>query len=706
MRMPNGAEAGVAEYGIVLPQAPRFLAVVDDPWPPARVGPMCGIAGIISRGGLPADAEARARRMLGAIRHRGPDQFGLFLGPRAVLGSARLSIIDLAGGQQPIGTVDRRHWIVFNGEIFNYVELRRSMEARGHRFQTQSDTEVLLQLIVAEGPSGLRRLNGQFAFALYDAVAGELFLARDRLGVRPLFFTEHRGAWYFGSEVKSLLSGIGERASLNPEAVGEVFTYWSVLPGRSVFSGIHELPPAHWLRWKEGGTHLERYWDCDFDRESTASAPRPHSAGEWKEELKHRLVEATRIRLRADVPVGAYLSGGLDSSLLAAIVRSSTSTPLRTFSIAFADPRFDEREHQVRMAAHLGTDHEVVEATHADIGHAFPAVVRHTETPILRTAPVPLYLLAQQVRARGFKVVLTGEGADEFLGGYDIFKEAAVRQFWARAPASARRPRLLERLYPDIFPPGTAATGMMKAFFGQGLTEVDSLVYSHAIRWRNAKRLRRFFDPAAGVAEPSPPADVLAPWLPAGFRRWDSLARSQYMEITLFLSHYLLSSQGDRVSMAHSIEGRHPYLDVRLVEWCNHLPSGLKRQGLREKVLLRAVGRDFLPAPICQRLKRPYRAPIARSFFHPSTPEYVGELLSDSALRATGLFLPRAVARLCEKAEAGGDLSETDDMALAGVLSTQLVHHWFAERPPENAPVTDRDDVIIHRDPMMPCADL
>lgn len=656
---------------------------------------MCGIAGMISRERLPGDAEERVRRMLGAIRHRGPDQFGLFLGRRAVLGSARLSIIDLAGGQQPMGTGDGRHWIVFNGEIFNYLELRHELERDGHQFETESDTEVLLRLFAVEGPDCLQRLNGQFAVAIYDAVAGELFLARDRLGVRPLFFTERDGRWLFGSEVKCLLAGSGASASLDPAGVGQVFTYWSTLPGRTVFEGIHELPAGHWLRWSAGGVERRCYWHSSFGKAGLASTGGPASMGEWKEVLHDKLVGATRLRLRADVPVGAYLSGGLDSSLIASIVRRCTSTPLRTFSIAFTDRRYDERAHQERMAAFLGTDHEVVEATQADIGAVFPEVIRHTETPVLRTAPAPMFLLSRRVRERGFKVVLTGEGADEFLGGYDIFKEALVRRFWARQPDSTRRARLLERLYPDVFDGGSAGSAMVRSFFGQGLGDVGAPAYSHAIRWRNARRLWRFFSAAASALATSPvtPEAAVAPLLPAGWERWGLLERGQQLEANLFLSQYLLSSQGDRVAMAHSVEGRHPFLDVGLVEWCHRLPSKLKIRGLEEKVLLRALGRDFLPPEIWQRPKRPYRAPIATSFFHAGAPDYVEELLSESALRVTGMFQPSAVEGLRRKAAAGGALGETDEMALAGILSTQLVHHWFADQAPAAVPVGGRDDV-------------
>jgi asparagine synthase (glutamine-hydrolysing) len=658
---------------------------------------MCGIAGIYGAGnGLPADAEGRVRAMLGSIRHRGPDQFGLYLDSRTVLGSARLSIIDLGGGQQPIATADGRHWIVFNGEIFNYLELREELEREGCRFQTHTDTEVLLQLFVRQGFECLNRLNGQFAFAVFDAVADTLFLARDRLGVRPLFYCRAGGALYFGSEIKCLLAGTGEGASLDPSAVGQVFTFWGPLPGRTVFQGIEELPAGHWMRCRAGAFEIGRYWSANFDEVGSGGPPTTDDV--LKEELKDLLVAATRIRLRADVPVGAYLSGGLDSSLIASVVRQYTSNHLKTFSIAFTDERFDESRFQARMAQHLGTEHEVVEATHADIGRVFPEVVWHAETPLLRTAPAPMYLLSRRVHGAGYKVVLTGEGADEFLAGYDLFKEAKVRRFWARRPDSRWRHRLLERLYPDVFHQGQAGMEYVKAFFGSGLTDTGSPDYSHAIRWRNGRRLWRFLSPEALAAcGGESPATSIRPFLPARFDSWRPLQQAQYLEISFFFSQYLLSSQGDRVAMANSVEGRYPFLDIRLVEWCNRLPPRLKLKGLEEKWLLRQLGKEWLPAEIWQRTKRPYRAPIQRGFFHERAPAYVGERLSEEAVRRSGLFQPAAVSRLAAKAAAGGPLGETDEMALAGILSTQLLHYWFAQSRPAQIPIGPDDDVKICR---------
>ncbi|MCL4180309.1 MAG: asparagine synthase (glutamine-hydrolyzing), partial [Verrucomicrobia bacterium] len=466
---------------------------------------MCGIAGILNLTGAEAPSESSLSSMLGMIRHRGPDQFGMYLGDRVGIGNARLSIIDLGGGQQPIPNEDQAIWVVYNGEIFNYVELRAELEAKGHRFSTHCDTEVVAHAYEEYGPDCLTRFNGQFAVAVWNERERSLFLGRDRLGVRPLFYTECNGRLLFGSEIKAILACPEVPRALDPVALDEVFTYWSPQTPRTSFRGIFELPPGHYLVARDGDIQIHPYWDLlsTFDVGRSTLDVRPaRSIDDYADEFRSLLTDAVRIRLRADVPVGAYLSGGLDSSTIAAVVRNLGVSHLDTFSIAFNDPKFDESEHQRKMARFLGTDHQVVQATHADIGRVFPEVIWHTETPILRTAPAPMFLLSKLVHDRNYKVVLTGEGADEFLGGYDIFKESMVRRFWARRPESQWRPALLRRLYPDIGGLSTASAAYLRAFFGQGLTETDRADYSHMIRWRNTRRGTRFFsrELAAAIA--------------------------------------------------------------------------------------------------------------------------------------------------------------------------------------------------------------
>jgi asparagine synthase (glutamine-hydrolysing) len=632
---------------------------------------MCGIAGILNRRSLDAVPVETIGQMIATLVHRGPDEFGLYRDSHVALGSARLSIVDLAGGQQPMANEDGTLWVVFNGEIFNHVELRPGLEARGHRFGTHSDTEVILHLYEEYGPDCLKHLNGQFAIALWDAHHNSLFLARDRMGIRPLFYTTTANQLIFGSEVKAILAAPGVKAELDPEALRQVFTFWSVLAPRSMFRDICELPPGHFMIARGSDVEVRSYWSLDF----TEARPR-RADDDYLEELSAGLVDAARIRLRADVPVGAYLSGGLDSSLVASLVRQHTHR-LDTFSIAFSDAAFDERGHQRQMAAFLGTQHQEITCTPEDIGRVFPDVIWHTETPILRTAPAPMYLLSALVRRHGYKVVLTGEGADELLAGYDLFKEMKIRRFWARQPESQLRPLLLQRLYPDI--PRLAENRVFAAvFYRQGLQATASPYYSHQIRWGSGARLRRFL--AEGMIADAAGASFPA-HLPSTFADWSDLAKAQYLEITTFLWPYLLSAQGDRVAMAHSVEGRYPFLDYRVVDFCNRLPADLKLRGLHDKWLLRQLGRRTLPAEIWQRRKQPYRAPIQRSFMNSSRDtDYVRELLAPAAVRKAGYFQSAPVERLVRKAMALGQLSAADEMALVGILSTQLVDHLFLRR--------------------------
>jgi len=663
---------------------------------------MCGIAGILNLDQSDSPREGSLRQMLAMIRHRGPDQFGIYLDDDVGLGNARLSIIDLGGGQQPIGNEDGNLWIVYNGEVFNHGELRTELEARGHRFTTHTDTEVILHLFEDQGPECLSRLNGQFAIAIWDRRRRSLFLARDRLGVRPLFYTRTGDVLIFGSEVKAILSDLRVRAEIDPVALDQIFTFWSPLSPRTCFRGVQELPPGHFLLAQDGQVRVTAYWQPEFLLETEPIPQR--SELEYLDELRALLVDAVKIRLRADVPVGAYLSGGLDSSLIAAFIRQAGQDQLDTFSISFSDPQFDESAFQLRMARFLGTEHQVVHATHADIGRIFPEVIWHTETPILRTSPAPMFLLSRLVQNRNYKVVLTGEGADEFLGGYDIFKEAKVRRFWARQPASTWRPRLFQKLYPDIQGLRGGGNAMLAAFFGEGLTDVDAPDYSHSIRWRNTRRTRRFFSSDLNEAfRCACTSGRHAIYYPDQFSQWGAVERSQYLEISIFLSQYLLSAQGDRMGMAHSVEGRFPFLDYRVVEFCNRLPARLKLRGLQEKYLLKQIGRECLPPEIWCRSKRPYRAPIHRSFFNDTPLDYVREILEPAALRSAGLFNPQAVSQLAAKIGSNRPVSETDEMALVGIISSQLVHQQFVSGFRRASALSAGDDVKVvdhQREPM------
>ena len=654
---------------------------------------MCGIAGLLSPAGRRPPAEDELRRMIGALSHRGPDGEGVYrdapAGQAAIgLAHSRLAIGDLAGGPQPLANEDDSVWVVFNGEIFNHVELRAELMARGHRFRTQSDTEVLVHLYEELGEHFVDRLNGQFAIALWDGRRRELLLARDRTGIRPLFHATVEGRLAFASEAKALFALPELPRALDPHALAEIFTFWAPLGERSVFAGVHSLPPGHVMRVRAGPdgslrTEQRCYWDWDFPPAATGLAPE-RTAEDYADELRALLTDAVRLQLRADVPVGAYLSGGLDSSVVAALVQQLHPGPLRTFSLTFEDPEFDEREHQQAMLAQLHTEHAEIRCRRSDIAAAFPRALWHAESPVLRTAPAPLMLLSGLVREQGFKVVLTGEGADEVFGGYDLFKEARVRRFMARQPDSRWRGALLQRLYPYLANSPAMGGAFAQRFFAEGHDQLHQPWHGHLPRWLTTGRSAQFFSPALREQLAGWQAGpAIAATLPPAIAGWGPLARDQYIEAHTLMSGYLLSSQGDRMAMANSVEGRFPFLDHRVIEFANRLPPRYKLMGLTEKYLLKRAMRGRLPERIRQRSKQPYRAPDSQSFFEAGQPvDWAAELLSPARVAEAGYFDPQAVGKLFEKCRRGRAIGFGDNMAFVGILSTMAVHAMFIRGTP------------------------
>jgi asparagine synthase (glutamine-hydrolysing) len=640
---------------------------------------MCGIAGILSSTAAAAPpACAELAVMIGQLHHRGPDGNGTYCDGEVGLAHARLSIIDLTTGDQPIHNEDKTVWVVFNGEIFNYIELRAALERQGHRFYTHSDTEVLVHLYEEHGDDFVRHLNGQFAIALWDTRTQRLVLARDRTGIRPLFHTTVGGRLLFASEAKALFAVAGVPRCLDPLALAEVFTFWAPIGDRSVFEGVRSLPPGHLMAVQGGRTQNRCYWDWDFPVEPVDDS---RSAADCAEELRALMVDAVRLQLRADVPVGAYLSGGLDSSVITSLIHNFTDTPLRTFSVTFEDDEFDEGPYQRELAGYLGTQHSQVRCTRADIAAAFPRALWHAEAPILRTAPTPLMLLSASVREQGYKVVLTGEGADEVFGGYDIFKEARVRRFMARAPQSSVRPQLLKRLYPYLKHSPATSGAFARSFFSEGVEHMNEPYYAHIPRWNTTRRISQYFSAtlrdAIGNWSPYPAIEAT---LPAHIRRWQPMARDQYVEAHTLMSGYLLNSQGDRMAMANSIEGRFPFLDHRVIEFANRLPPRYKLMGLTEKFLLKKSMTGLLPESVRTRSKQPYRAPDSASFFvNGKAPEYVAELMSAERIARAGYFEPSAVRKLFEKCRCGRAIGFGDNMAFVGILSTMLIDEMFIQ---------------------------
>jgi len=640
---------------------------------------MCGIAGYYRLPVAPDERRALLARMIGTLAHRGPDGEGTYIGEDVGLAHARLSIIDVGGGRQPMCNEDGTVWITFNGEIFNYVELRDELIARGHVFKTRSDTEVIVHLYEEQGPDCVTALNGDFAFAVWDQKQQRLVLARDRAGVRPLYYAERGGAIAFASEVKALLEVPGVQAELDPIALDQMFTFWFPLAPRTPFKDITELPPAHVLVASRHGTTVRRYWQFSYP---DASEDRPVSAAEearLTDEVRALLMDAVRIRLRADVPIGAYLSGGLDSSITTGAIKSFVPEHLRSFSVAFEAAEYDESIYQEEMAAALRLRHSVTLCRDDDIASVLPELIHHTERPIMRTAPAPMLLLSRLVRDSGIKVVMTGEGADEVFAGYDVFKEAKVRRFCAAQPGSRMRPMLLRKLYPYMPRLQGQSQRYLEAFFGgSGQSSLDDPLFSHLPRFRTSSAAKGFFsaDLRARIGSYDAVAE-LRDQLPADFMRWHPLSQSQYLESAYLLPGYILSSQGDRVSMANAVEGRFPFLDHRLIELAARIPPRLKLKGLTEKYILRRSVEHMLPEGIAKRTKQPYRAPESRAFLRSRVSAAVLDHLSSANLNAAGYFDAGLVSRLVAKCDKLPSTGFRDNLAFVGILSTQVWHESF-----------------------------
>lgn len=639
---------------------------------------MCGIAGYFQLHGESAPDKELIGRMVNIIRHRGPDEFGAYLDNKCVLAQARLSIIDLAGGSQPLSNEDGTIWITFNGEIFNYIELRYQLEKSGHKFKTHSDTEVIVHSYEEWGRECLNRFNGQFAFAIYNKRSRSLFIARDRLGIRPVFYTMQNGRFYFASEIKSIFCDLSIPRKLDIQGLDEIFTWWTTAPPRTAFEKINELEAGTYIEIIDGKLKKSQYWSMDFPVDFN----RDRNLNSWAEELHALLVDSVRLRLRADVPVGAYLSGGLDSSATTALIKNFTDTKVETFSIAFHDKAYDESAYQKQMSDFLGTNHNQIKCSYKDIAENFPKVIWHTERPILRTAPTPLYMLSGLVRQNNFKVVLTGEGSDEILAGYDIFKETLIRKFWAKEPDSGWRPSLLRRLYPTLPLSAARARIYLETFYKSGLADIDKFYFSHIPRINTTTKIKDYFtDEIKTQIKKYDPVGSFGKQLPEDLFKWRHILRAQHLEARSLLSGYLLSSQGDRVSAAHSVEGRYPFLDHRIVEFAAKIPPWYKMMGLKEKLVLKKAMKKELPSEITERVKQPYMAPDSNSFFQKDSPPYINEILSDKSLENAGLFNPAFVAKLKTKCARlhHAHLSFKDNMSFIGILSTQLLVNQYIE---------------------------
>ncbi|MGA8226834.1 MAG: asparagine synthase (glutamine-hydrolyzing) [Xanthobacteraceae bacterium] len=643
---------------------------------------MCGIAGFYDPAGTER-GEAVLARMLSTIRYRGPDDIAGFCRDGYGIGMVRLAIVDLVGGLQPALTPDRSVALVFNGEIFNYRDLRRELADQGETFATNSEIEVLLKLYQREGLAMAPRLNGQFAIAVVDLNRRRIALIRDPFGIRPLFWTRTGEGVVFASEVKALAAHPDVRLALDPVAVLQTLRFWTVAGDRSAFAGVHQVPAGHCLTLGPGGEEkLERYWTWPFPQQQDELRLRRDE--DYFEAFRGQLDACIRRQSMADVEVGSYLSGGIDSTVLAVRAAQQMTGRLKTYSVTFADEGYDESPAQSEVVEHYKFRHTAIRITDADVAAAFPDVVYHAEAPLFRTAPAPLYRLSERVRQDGIKVVMTGEGADEVLLGYDLFREVKIRRFWERQPESQCRPQLFRRLY-HYLPQFRNAryAGMVIDMYKGHLIAPQDAHYAMRIRWANGKAMENCLskDMQQRYRDYDPVED-LARWLPPGY--WDApdIEKAQQIEVALLLGNYLLSSQGDRMSMSHSVEGRYPYLDLEFVKFAASLPQNIKLRSLRDKYILRNAFRDDIPETVRTRPKVAYQAPEMKAFFaDETTASTTADILSADRVDALGLFDPAFVSYLSTKARSRqfDRLGFRDNMCFVVIMSTLLLHDRFVK---------------------------
>ena len=638
---------------------------------------MCGICGVLNAFSTREEQAETIERMTAPLQHRGPDAWGTYLAPDVAFGQTRLSIVDLACGHQPMQT--ERFVVVYNGEVFNHIELRAELEAAGVSFATHCDTEVILHLFEREGPASFRKLNGQFAILIWDRKQRTLTAVRDRYGVRPLYVLNHDGRVYFSSEMKSFDALPGFSRDYEPAAVLEHAILWNTLDDRTVYRGIRSVRAGCFETHRIGATPVNtRYYELG---ETLCRADAPRTFAGAVEEFTGLLQDAVNLRLRSDVPVGSYLSGGIDSSVIAHLTKTEKRDDFRTFSVAFEDGDYDESRYQRMLSEQIRSQLETVTISYEAIDANFAEAVYHAERPIFRTAPVPLFLLSQRVRDCGFKVVLTGEGADEILYGYDSFKELRILEQWKREGDATGASELIKQLYPHLRHYNDPTRfGMMRMFYEGFLDDFDNALCGLNIRAANNKIIANYLHKDHQLEfDKDGLLERVRAVLPPDFEKWTLLQRNSYLEIRTLLAGYLLSSQGDRMSLGHSVEGRYPFLDHRVVEAAFGYPDDFKLHGFEQKHLLREAFRGKVPEEILDRPKRPYMAPDLKAFFRQGrlTP-MASEHLSEAAIARTGLFDPSAVGRFLRKFENRfpEEIGYRDNMIIVFLLSAQIAHHW------------------------------
>lgn len=643
---------------------------------------MCGIAGVVDLVGQRPVPDEVIRRMSQALYHRGPDEEGFFIRPGLALASRRLSIVGLADGQQPMHNETKTVSVVFNGELFDHIEKRAELATRGHTLVTHCDTEIIPHLWEENAEGVFEKLRGQFAIALWDESEQKLMLGRDRFGISPLYWTR-QGDWLlFASEIKSLLASGAVLAKPDRRGIDHIFAF-SALPGPiTCFEGIQMLPPAHFLEVKPGwgragktSIQERRYWEMDFP-DAGQEDPHPNQQ-KLVDAFEQVMLNAVDKRLRADVPVGSYLSGGVDSSMILALACHLRGKSISTYTVQVNDPALDELSAASLVAKHIGAPPPVVQRfDHQDAIETYPELIKAAEAPVIDTSCASLLQLAQKVHACGQKVVLTGEGADEWLVGYPWYKAAKLAGYLDAIPGLrlsdyARRAFLRVSKVPQ-FPK------QFRRNIEQTIGGPNAWIDSYGLL--GLSRLRFYGESMRGILANSNPWAALGLNLERA-KKWHPLNRGIWVAGRVTLAGHLLQAKGDRVAMHSSVEVRYPFLDEDVFDFCSKLHPDWKLHGFRDKHLLRLLAERWLPPSIYQRGKVIFRAPLDSFHLEPE-PAYIRQLVSEESLKRTGYFDPESVRhwrRAYQEMRQGSLPRLSVELGLAAVVATQLWHHTYIE---------------------------
>ncbi len=646
---------------------------------------MCGIVGIFNAFGLNENVKDLElfKTMVNTLDHRGPDERGILQSHIAWLGHTRLSIVDLTSGQQPMSSEDKNICIVFNGEIFNFIELRDELITKGYKFKTTSDTEVLVYLYQDLGNEMFGKLNGQFSIGVIDFEKKSLCIARDRIGILPLYYTFSDETIFFSSSIRTLLKHPHVSRSFNMDAYYQMTNIWTTFGDTTFVKDVFSVEPGQYIEITQSGVQKKKYWDLHFPEK-----PDNFTLDEWKEKLVNTLSNSVKIRLRADVEVNSYLSGGLDSSIILQLIKENHKNNIESFSVRFSDAGFDESSFQSLMTEHTNIKNNFVTVDPEKIGSVFEEVIFFSEQPVYRTAPAPLYYLSKLVNQKGYKVVLSGEGADEISYGYDIFKETLIRYNLAKGNNKEQWLNKVEKLYPYLDQFNKRYLKFLQDFYLKSSTKEDSILFSHQIRIDNAKYLQNFLTPEAkqGIGDYDVEADFRA-IIPDGYNKWTPLQKNQFVEMKTLLAGYLLSSQGDRMSMAHSVEARFPFLDNAVVDLFTKMPDEIKLHDFVEKSILKESFKKKLPLQIINRAKQPYRAPESVSLLNKFIEK---KYLNPELIKKQNLFNWDSVYKLRNKILSNPDnVTFNDNYAMVNIISTTIFKYNLENNFSEGIPLNN-----------------